>query len=434
MAKGITTDKQIKKAIREAVKAGKQAAHPITGYKGLELRIRLGAMSTTASFRHRYTHPHTAKRPYMTIGQYPYMTLEQARDAHRANMSLLAQRIDPMTHREQQRIEQAAAMNNGYADVVGRWLEHMTSNKNNMPATKTLKEWQRIIAITVDEWGNTPIKDITPPMVLKLCNNVQSSRIDTGRRVRSMCERIFTYAIGHGLIDVNPSLQIKGLLQTTPTNHQHAITSPVPFAQLLRDIDALKDSNERTALQLIALLFTRGGDTVAVKWRDIDFDAAVWTLIPQKGQGRSDMVDELIIPLPKQAIAILKEQHKKTGMYEHVFHSHRTRKTQHTNIEKLSVTLSTMNNGRYKGKHVPHGFRASALTMIQEQLGYAHHLPDIQLGHTVKDNNGAAYNRAKFIEERREMMQAWADYQDDLRAGKTVIRASFKKPKMQKLG
>src|SRR5699024_1839071 len=111
------------------------------------------------------------------------------------------------------------------------------------------------------------------------------------------------------------------------TTHQHAITKPLEFAQLLKDIDALKDSNERTALQLIALLFTRGGDTVAVKWCDIDFDAAVWTLIPQKGQGRSDMVDELIIPLPQQAIAILKEQHKKTGMYEHVFHSHRTRKT-----------------------------------------------------------------------------------------------------------
>ena len=249
-----------------------------------------------------------------------------------------------------------------------------------------------------------------------------------------MCERIFTYAIGHGLIDVNPSLQIKGLLKTTPTNHQHAITSPVPFAQLLRDIDALDDSNERTALQLIALLFTRGGDMVGVKWADIDLNAAQWALKPQKGQGRSDMVDELIIPLPVQAVAILKEQHKKTGMYDHVFHSYRTRKTQHTNIEKLSITLATMNGGRYKGVHVPHGFRASAITMIQEQLKYNKDLPDMQSGHTIKDNNGTAYNRVKFLEERTEMMQAWADYQDQLKAGKTVIHADFKKPKVQKLG
>lgn len=429
MTKGITTVTQIEKALRQVRKTGKQVAIPLAAHKGLELRIRPSSDEVTATFRHRYKHPYTAKRPYMTIGQYPYMTLEQARDAHRANMSLLAQSIDPMTHREQQRIEQAAAMNNGFADVAQQWLADKTSNKNNMPALKTLKEWQRLIKFAVDEWGKTPVGDITSPMVLELCRNLQSDRVSTGKRVRSMCERIFAFAVGNGLIETNPAIDVKKLLQTIKTTHQHAITKPLEFAQLLKDIDALKDSNERTALQLIALLFTRGGDTVAVKWCDIDFDAAVWTLIPQKGQGRSDMVDELIIPLPKQAIAILKEQHKKTGMYEHVFHSHRTRKTPHTNVEKLSVTLSTMNNGRYKGKHVPHGFRASALTMIQEQLGYAHHLPDIQLGHTVKDNNGAAYNRAKFISERTEMLQKWADYQDELKTGTSVIRADFKSKK-----
>nr|WP_181717000.1 integrase arm-type DNA-binding domain-containing protein [Psychrobacter sp.]QJS05570.1 bacteriophage P4 integrase [Psychrobacter sp.] len=434
MAKPITTVTQIQKAIRQVKQTGEQTALPLAGYKGLEMRIRPSGDDVTATFRHRYTHPYTAKRPYMTIGQFPAMTLEQARKAHHDNMALLAQRIDPLTNREQQKQAQAAAMNNGFNDIATRWIADKTNNKDSMPAAKTIKEWQRVIAMAVNEWGNTPIKDITPPMVLKLCNNLQGDRVDTGRRVRSMCERIFTYAIGHGLIDVNPALQIKGLLKTAQTTHQHAITKPLEFAQLLKDIDALKDSNERTALQLIALLFTRGGDTVAAKWADIDLDAALWTLIPQKGQGRSDMVDELLIPLPAQAIAILKEQHKKTGMYEHVFHTHRTRKTKHTNIEKLSVTLSTMNNERYKGKHVPHGFRASALTMIQEQLGYAHNLPDMQLGHTVKDNNGAAYNRAKFITERTEMLQKWADYQDELRTGTSLIRANFKQPKEQKQG
>ena len=434
MAKGITTVTQIEKALRQVKQTGEQTALPLAGYKGLEIRIRPSGDDVTATFRHRYKHPYTAKRPYMTLAEYPYMTLEQARAAHRANLSLLSQSIDPITHREQQRLAQAAALNNGFVDVANQWIADSTSNKNNIPSAKTLKEWQRLIGFAVNEWGKTPVKDITPPMVLELCRKLQSDRIDTGRRVRSMCERIFAFAVGKGLIDTNPAFEVKGLMLTAQTTHQHAITSPNQFAQLLKDIDALDDSNERTALQLIALLFTRGGDTVAAKWADIDFEAAQWTLIPQKGQSRSDMVDELIVPLPKQAIAILKEQHAKTGMYEHVFHTNKTRKTQHTNIEKLSVTLSTMNNGRYKGRHVPHGFRASALTMIQEQLGYAHNLPDMQLGHTVKDNNGAAYNRAKFILERTDMLQKWADYQDALKAGKTVIRASFKQLKEQKLG
>lgn len=435
MAKGITTVTQIDKAIRQASKSGNPAILPLTGYKGLEVQIKVSKLTSavTSTFRHRYTHPYTSKRPYMTIGQYPAMTLEQARKAHHDNMALLSQRIDPMTHREQQHQAQAAAMNNGYADVVSRWFEHMTSNKNNMPAAKTVNEWKRVTAIAVNEWGNTPIKDITPPMVLKLCNNVQSSRIDTGRRVRSMCERIFTYAIGHGLIEVNPSLQIKGLLKTAPTTHQHAITNPVPFAQLLRDIEALDDSHEKTALQLISLLFTRSGDMCQARWADFDLDAAAWTFSPQKGQGRGDMVDSLLVPLPTQAVAILKRQYEKTGMYEHVFHSHSRRTKKHLGSYSINKVMNDMRDGYYQGKHVPHGFRASAITLIQEQLKYAKHFPDMQSGHKIKDNNGEAYSRVKFVDERTTMMQEWADYQDALKAGTTVIRADFKQ-QVKKLG
>ena len=87
----------------------------------------------------------------------------------------------------------------------------------------------------------------------------------------------------------------------------------------------------------------------------------------------------------------------------------------------------------YAGKHVPHGFRASAITMIQEQLKYPKYLPDMQSGHKLKDNNGEAYSRVRFLDERREMMQKWADYLDKLRAGENVIHASFKHP-IQKHG
>lgn len=434
MSISITTDTQLRKAIRQVVQTGEQVALPLAGYKGLEIRIRPSGNDATATFRHRYKKPYTTKRPYMTLGQYPFMTLEQARRAHHDNMALLAQSIDPMTHREQEHLAQIAALNNGFADVATRWFNDKTSNKDNMPANGTVLSWRRAIDVAIDEWGDTPIQDITPPMVLKLCKHLQTDRITLGSRVRSITERIFTYAIGHGLIDNNPASTIKGLLQTGKTTHQPAIISPIPFGQLLNDLDALDDSNERTALQLMALLFTRGGDMVAAKWSDIDMDKEQWTLTPQKAGGRSDMVNSLIIPLPKQAITLLKEQHKKTGMYEHIFHSHKTLKAPHMGTHRLNYTINDIKDGYYKGKHVPHGFRAAALTMLQEQLGYPHYLADMALGHSVKDINGGAYNRAQFIEERREMMQAWADYQDKLRAGKTVIRGNFKKTKMQKLG
>lgn len=436
MSISITTDTQLKKAIRQVVQTGKQAALPLAGYKGLEIRIRPTGNDAKATFRHRYKAPYTNKRPYMTLGEYPFMSLEQARRAHHDNMAMLAQHIDPMVRREQERLAQIAALNNGFADVADRWLVDRVNNQGTKPAPSTLKSWENAINEAVKEWGDMPIKDITAPMVLKLCKHVQTDRVSLGLRVRGICENIFTYAIGHGLIDTNPASNIKGLLSTIKTKHQPAITSPPLFGQLLKDLDALDDSHERTALQLLALLFTRSGDMVAAKWSDIDMDAGLWTLVPQKGQGRSDMVDSLIIPLPAQAIALLKDQHAKTGMYEHVFHSHKTLKVPHIGTHRLNSTINAIKDGYYKGKHVPHGFRASALTMIQEQLGYPHYLPDMALGHAVKDINGGAYNRAKFIDERREMMQAYADYQDALRAGKfaNVIHADFKKAAKQKLG
>ena len=434
MSTFITTDTQIKKAIRQVVQTGKQTSIPLSGYKGLEIRIRPSSNDAKATFRHRYKAPYTAKRPYMTLGEYPYMSLEQARRAHHDNMALLAQSIDPMVHREQERQAQIAALDNGFADVANRWLVDRISNQGNKPAPGTVVLWKRAIVVAADEWGDMPIKDITTPMVLKLCKHIQTDRMSLGARVRGICERIFTYAIGHGLMDINPASNIKGLLRTTKTVHQHAITSPVPFGQMLKDIDALDDTYDRTALQLLALLFTRSGDMVAAKWSDIDMNEGIWTLVPQKGRGRSDMVSSLTIPLPRQALTLLKKQHKKTGMYEYIFHSHRETKVPHMGKHRLNYALNNIKDGYYRGKHVPHGFRASALTMLQEQLGYPNHLADAALGHSVKDVNGGAYNRAQFIDDRREMMQAYADYQDELRVGIKVIHNDFKKPKIQKLG
>lgn len=430
----ITTVTQIDRAIKQAIKAGEHNNLPLAGYKGLELRIRPKGNDVTTTFRHRYTHPFTGKRPYMTIGQYPAMKLEQARQAHNDNMRLLAQSIDPITYREQERLAQAAAINNGFTSVADSWLEHMTSNKNNMPSLSAIAEWQRQLAFAIKAWGNMPVKAITTPMVLSLCRAIQKDRIETGRRVRSLCERVFAHAIGNGLLDMNPAMQVKGLLLTPSKNHMPALETPLPFGQLIRDIDQLPDNDERTALQLMALLFTRSSDMCEAKWTDIDFNSKQWTLKPKKGRGRSDMVDSLIIPLPAQAVAILKSQYDKTGMYDYVFYNHRRKTKPYLDKQRLNLAINSIKDGYYINKHVPHGFRASAITMIQEQLKIANYLPDMQSGHAVKDSNGTAYNRAKFIEERTEMMQAWADYQDELRAGTSLIRANFKQSKEQKQG
>ncbi len=435
LSKGLTTVTQIEKAIKQAIKEGKPStSYSLAGYKGLELRVRphKDSLTATADFRHRYTHPLTGKRPYMTIGQYPAVTLEQARQAHADNMRLLAQHIDPITHRKNQRQAKANAMKNSFESVAKSWLAYMTSNKSSKLSDGTIREWERFLGYALKAWGNVPINEITTPMVLSLCREIQKDHVQTGARVRGICDRVFSYAIGAGMIEINPALQVKGLLLTAKTNHQPAITNPKDFGKLLRDIDALPDKDERTVLQLIAILYTRVSDMCEARWEDINLEAAEWTLQPKKGRGRSDMVESLIVPLPKQAVDILRRQYEKTGAYDYVFYNHRRKDKPYLNRYKINHTLTHAGEG-YDGKHVPHGFRASAITMIQEQLKYPKYLPDMQSGHKLKDNNGEAYSRVKFLDERKEMMQKWADYLDELRAGENVIHVSFKHP-VQKHG
>ena len=421
----MTTHAQMDKAIKEVSKSGKQLLLPIDGSMGLELRIRPrpAGKTPTATFRHRYTNPSTQSRHYITVGQYPVMTLREAKQAHLDNLRVLAQGQDPIAYREQALKAQEVIANSGFADVAQSWLDKQVSNPSRSLSASTIASYKRDIEIATAEFKDIPVNQITRKMVVELCASVQEKHTERGKRVRSTCERIFNHARDCEYMDSNPASDIE--LPTAPTKHQPAITNPIQFGKLLRDINALDESNERAALQLMALLFTRSGDMCAMKWSDIDFEGAQWTLAPQKGQGRSDMVDSLIIPLPKQAIAILREQQQRTGSQEYVFYSS-THKAQHINKQRLSATLNKLDNGSWAGKHVPHGFRASAITMIQEQLKYEKYLPDMQSGHAIKDNNGTAYNRVKFIEERTKMMNDWADYQDALKAEKTIIRANFK--------
>ena len=418
----MTTHAQMDKAIKEVSKSGKQLLLRIDGSMGLELRIRPrpAGKTPTATFRHRYTNPSTQSRHYITVGQYPVMTLREAKQAHLDNLRVLAQGQDPIAYREQALKAQEVIANSGFADVAEAWVALRVSDK----APSTIKSYKRDIAIATAEFKNMPVNQITSRMMTELCASVQEKHIERGKRLKNTCERIFKYACSCDFMTTNPAKDIE-IRTTKVTQHQPAIINPIQFGKLLRDIDALDESNERAALQLMALLFTRSGDMCAMKWSDIDFEGAQWTLAPQKGQGRSDMVDSLIIPLPKQAIAILREQQQRTGSHEYVFYSS-THKAQHINKQRLSATLNKLDNGSWAGKHVPHGFRASAITMIQEQLKYEKYLPDMQSGHAIKDNNGTAYNRVQFVEERTVMMQEWADYQDKLKAGTTVIRANFK--------
>tara|TARA_B100001179_G_scaffold219876_1_gene193902 strand:- start:2929 stop:4305 length:1377 start_codon:yes stop_codon:yes gene_type:complete len=442
----LTTDTQIKRAIKDA-KGQKRVYHTIGGYAGLRLRLRGGCVE----FQHRYTHPITGKRKEMTLGQYPALTLEQARQTHADNMRMLAQMIDPITQRDNERARQATAITNTFQAVADDWLYELTSNPDHQPAASTLRNINNYLKPLVTAFGQLPVGEITSQQVLALCRDIQKEYVHKGNRVKHMAQRIFAHAVLKGFIEYNPVTQLSGAkaLKATRTKHHASLTDPKDFAVLLKDIDLLSNTSQpynKPILQLLALTFARVGDICAMKWADIDLNAKQWVFTPQKGQRRDDMVESLVIPLAPQAIAVLERLRPLTGGHDYVFHNPNRKKAPHHDPQAVNKVLNdpSMNKSGigvgYEGRgylnvHTPHGFRASAKTMLMERLGYDELLTEIQLGHQMLNKYGKAYNRMQAVPERTRMMNEWANYLDNIKAGKfdNVIHASFKQHK-QKLG
>lgn len=438
----VSTDTQIKKAIKQHDKDGKTTYCNVVGFSGLRLRLRGGSNE----WQHRYTHPYTGKRPEMTLGHYPAVSLENARQQHRDNSQLLAQRIDPIAHREKQRQLKQRALKSTFAVIAHDWMTEKTSNPAHQPAKRTLENINSYLTPLLDKFGNYPISEITSQQVLALCADVQKTYSSKAKNIQSTANNIFGYAVMKGLLDINPMAQLAGVsaLQPHKTKHYPAITDPKEFAVLLRDIDAIQNTRNynKPVLQLLALTFVRKGDICAMRWQDIDWQAKQWIFTPQKGDGRSDMVDSLIVPLSTQAFEILAQMHTLTGAHEFVFYNARRKQAAHIDSKALNKQLCdpSMNgagigqhydgNG-YKGVHTPHGFRASAKTLLMERLECDELITELQLGHNMLNKYGKAYNRMHAIKKRTHMMQRWADYLDALRAGKidNVIHADFNQSK-----
>ncbi len=439
----LTTDTQIKKAIKDA-QSKERVYHSIGGYAGLRLRIRGGC----AEFQHRYTHPSTAKRKEMTLGRYPALTLEQARQSYNANLSLLTQGIDPIAHRDNKRTEQATALNNTFQAVADDWLNELTSNPDYLPSKSTMEDISRNLKPLNSNFGKYPVSEITAQQVLKLCRDIQKTYVYKGNRVKGLAQRIFAHAVLKGFIEYNPVLQLAGAkaLKTGRAKHYPSLTDPKDYAALLNEIDQLDSTHgyNKPILQLLALTFVRIGDMCAMRWADINFNTKQWILEPQKGQGRGDMVDSIVIPLAPQAIAILEQMRSLTGSHDYVFYNSRRKKAPYHNQQEVNKVLNnpsvnTKGIGKgYEGRgylnvHTPHGFRASAKTMLMERLGYDELITEIQLGHAMLNKYGNAYNRSTFTDDRTRMMTDWANYLDAIKAGKfdNIIHADFKNKKQQ---
>jgi integrase len=360
----------------------------------------------------RYDYSFNGKRNTLALGVYPEVSLLKAREAHLEAKQRLKSGEDPIHHRKVENLTKVAASKNTFTSISSEWFEHHMSDKSLDHAKRTQRLLDRDILPVI---GPSKIDSINTIELLALLRTVETRSIDLAHRAKQTISQIFKYAILTGRAQLDPCSALSGVLKQAPVSHRAAITDPKRLGQLLHSIDHYWGSpSVQAALKLSPMLFQRPGEIREMEWAEINWQALRWEIPAFKMKLRHPH----IVPLPAQAQKILKELNPITGNGRYVFPSARGRSRP---LSENGVRTALRSMGFENHEVTPHGFRATARTLLDEVLRYRLDLIEAQLSHSVRDSNGRAYNRTSFIEERIEMMQAWADYLDKLKAEAKVV-------------
>jgi len=361
----------------------------------------------------RFKYRYNGKEKTLSLGTYPEIKLSDARKLREEARTHVAKGIDPSELRKATKATQAESAANSLEVVAREWIGKQSENWS--PANTEIVT--RLLTVNVFPWiGKKPIVEVKAPELLNVLRRMEDRGIlDSAHRTRAICGQIFRYAIATGRANHDVAADLRGALASPKKKHLASITDPKEVAALLRAIDSLTGTFiVKCAMRLAPLVFVRPGELRQAEWAEINLDKAEWNIPAEKMKTKQPH----LVPLSTQAVAILKEIQPLTGSTRYVFHSTRTVNKPMSDMA-LSAALRRM--GYAQGEMTPHGFRAMARTILDEILQVRPDFIEHQLAHAVRDPNGRAYNRTAHLEERRKMMQQWADYLDGLKAGAKVI-------------
>jgi integrase len=319
--------------------------------------------------------------------------------------------VDPSVQRKTKQMEKAET----FQAIAHEWLDLRAKTM----ATVTLQKAQWLLGLVMPRIGKRPIREITPPELLAVLRKIEARGLhETAHRAKQKCGQVFRYAIATGRAERDITADLRGALAQVVSKNHAAITDPGKIGALLRAIDSYEGQPvTAAALKLAPLVFVRPGELRAAHWSEIDLVGAEWR-IPAE---RMKMGEQHIVPLCRQAVAILGELKPLTGFGDFVFPSLLTltrpmsNNTVNSALRRLGYTSDEMTG---------HGFRSMASTLLNEQ-GFPPDVIELQLAHAERNKVRAAYNKAQRLAERRKMMQAWADYLDGLRAGASVSHSTI---------
>ncbi len=360
----------------------------------------------------RFKYRFESKQKLLSMGSYPEISLADARQRRDEARKQVEHGIDPGAVRKAQK--QAETEEKETFEVIAReWHNKFSSQWTPGHAATIMSRLERDLFPWI---GNRPMMEIKPPELLAALRRVESrGALESAHRIRTIAGQVFRYAVATGRAERQPAADLKGTLPQPTEKHHAAITDPKEVAPLLRAIDGYTGHFVvKCALRIAPLVFVRPGELRHAEWSEIDLDEAVWNIPAEKMK----MKQPHMVPLCSQAVEILTELKELTGASKYVFPSGRSFARPMSN-NAINAALRRM--GYSKDEMTGHGFRAMARTILDEILHVRPDFIEHQLAHAVRDPNGRAYNRTAHLEERRKMMQKWADYVDGLMAVAKVI-------------
>lgn len=355
----------------------------------------------------RYDYRFQRKRKTLAFGVYPVTSLAAARDGLDKARKLIASGSDPSAIKQADKRKEKELAANTFEAVSREWLAKQAKKWTPKSTQRITRLLERNIFPAI---GNTPIAQVSAADFLGALQKIEiRGNIETAHRAMAISGRIFRYGIATGRAQADLSLVLKGALTPVKEKHHASITDPRKVRDLLNAIEGYSGSFiTQLALRLAPLLFVRPGELRHAEWAEIDFDKAEWRI----AAGKMKMKSVHLVPLATQALEILRELQPHTGEGRYVFPGVRSYSRP---MSENTINAALRRLGYDKDEMTGHGFRSMASTILHEQ-GWPHEAIERQLAHAERNKVSAAYNYAEHLPKRREMMQAWADYLDQLKA------------------
>jgi integrase len=391
-------DKLTEKAIQNS-KPGPKARKLFDGH-GLFLHVPpKGARSWRYAYRHR------GKPQTLTIGTWPETSLAEARAAHAEARGMLSRGVSPAAAKREAKLAGPAEGAATFGELAEEYLARISVDH----APGTVRAAKATLANHVlGALGSRPAEGVRArDVVAALAHLDAAGKFREWKRAAGIIGRTFRHAMAAGRELMDPTVGLKGAVASPKAVPRAAVTDPAGAGRLMLAMDGLKDGSVKEALRMLAYVFTRPGELCSAEWAEIDLARRIWT-IPA---GRMKSGKEHLVPLSDQVLAVLEDRKKRFGNGRFVFPSPRVPGRP---VTRSALLMALRSLGYSESAMSLHGFRSTASTLLNE-MGFSPDWIERQLAHEDGRRIRAIYNRADYLEDRKRMMQTWADRLDALR-------------------